>query len=112
MIFKRSFPVTRRTQRQWINTSVRVLTPSAHMDALGLNLSEGGMCLFSVANLRVGSQVDIEFCPPQAEEPVRVSGKIRHRALYLYGIEFLSNNSEHGLKTEPHRSAVIQRSSS
>jgi hypothetical protein len=112
MIFKRSFPVTRRTQRQWINTSVRVLTPSAHVEALGVNLSEGGMCFFSVANLRVGSQVDIEFRPPQAEEPVRVSGKIRHRALYLYGIEFLSNNSDPDLNTEPHRSAAIQRSSS
>jgi PilZ domain len=89
-----------------------VLTPTAHMDALGVNLSEGGMCFFSVANLRVGSHVDIEFRPPQAEEPVRVSGKIRHRALYLYGIEFLSNNSDHGLKPEPNRAAAIQRSSS
>jgi hypothetical protein len=112
MIFKRGFPVTRRTHRQWINTSVRVLTASAHMDALGVNLSEGGMCFFSLTNLRVGSQVDIEFRPPQAEEPVRVSGKIRHRALYLYGIEFLSNNSDQAPMSEPQRPSVIQRSSS
>jgi hypothetical protein len=112
MIFKRSFPVTRRTQRQWINTSVRVLTPSAHMDALGVNLSEGGMCLFSVANLPVGSHIDIEFVPPRGNEPVRVSGKVRHRALYLYGIEFLHNNSEQSLMNAPHRPSVISRSSS
>jgi hypothetical protein len=90
MIFKRTFPITRRSHRQWINTSVQVFTPSTHMDALGINLSDGGMCFFSVANLRVGSPVDVEFKPPHSEQPVRVSGKIRHRALYLYGIEFLS----------------------
>jgi hypothetical protein len=111
MIFKRSFPVTRRTQRQWIHTSVRVLTTSAHMDALGVNLSEGGMCLFSVANLPVGSHVDIEFVPPRSNAPVRVSGKIRHRALYLYGIEFLSNNSDQSLMREPHRPPLIRSSS-
>ncbi|HTJ86383.1 MAG TPA: PilZ domain-containing protein [Terriglobales bacterium] len=108
MIFKRSFPVTRRTQRQWINTTVRVLTPSAHMDALGVNLSEGGMCLFSVANLSVGSHIDIEFVPRRGHEPVRVSGKIRHRALYLYGIEFMSEvRSDSGVTSPP----LLQRSS-
>jgi len=108
MIFKRSFPVTRRTQRQWINTTVGVLTPSAHMDALGVNLSEGGMCLFSVANLSVGSHIDIEFVPPRGHEPVRVSGKIRHRALYLYGIEFMSEvRSDSGITSPP----LLQRSS-
>jgi hypothetical protein len=109
MIFKRSFPVTRRTQRQWINTSVRVLTPSAHMDALGVNLSEGGMCLFSVANLPVGSHIDIEFVPPRSNEPVRVAGKIRHRALYLYGIEFLHDSRQTPM-SQPQRSSAIQRS--
>lgn len=112
MIFKRSFPVTRRTQRQWINTSVKVLTPSAHMDALGVNLSEGGMCLFSVANLPLGSHIDIEFVPPRSDEPIRVAGKIRHRALYLYGIEFLHNDSEQSLMSETRRPSVTQRSSS
>lgn len=89
MFFKRSFPVIRRSRRQWINTSVQVYTSSAHMDALGINLSDGGMCFFSVADLRIGSRVDVEFKAPDTHTPVRVSGKIRHRALYLYGVEFL-----------------------
>lgn len=58
------------------------------MEALGINLSEGGMGLFAVAHLPVGSHVQVEFCPPQSTEAVRVEGTIRHRALYLYGIEF------------------------
>ena len=89
MIFKRSFPITRRSRRQWINTSVQVFTPSVHVDALGINLSDGGMCFFTVADLHVGSHVDIEFRPPHSEQSVRLPAKIRHRALYLYGIEFL-----------------------
>jgi PilZ domain-containing protein len=64
------------------------------MDALGINLSEGGMCLFTVANLRIGSQIEIEFLPPRSKELVRVSGRVRHRALYLYGIEFLQDSDQ------------------
>jgi hypothetical protein len=37
----------------------------------------------------VGSQIQVELLPPRSTELVRVSGIVRHRALYLYGIEFL-----------------------
>jgi hypothetical protein len=90
MIFRRNFPTPRRSPRQWLNTSVQLFKDSTRMDALGINLSEGGMCLFTVANLPVGSRVDVEFLPPRAMKPVRIAGRIRHRALYLYGIEFVS----------------------
>jgi PilZ domain-containing protein len=58
------------------------------MDAVGINLSDHGMRLFTMANLAIGSQIQIEFLPPRSKERVRVSGIVRHRALYLYGIEF------------------------
>lgn len=90
MILKRSIkPDRRRRKRQLLNTSVQVFTESAHVDALGINLSEVGVCLFAVVNLSVGSQIQLEFLPPRSTELVRVSGVVRHRALYLYGIEFL-----------------------
>ena len=63
------------------------------MDALGINLSEGGMGLFAVTNIPVGSRIHLEYLPPRSKEPVRVEGQVRHRALYLYGIEFLSQAS-------------------
>lgn len=66
------------------------------MDALGINLSEGGMCLFTVAHLPVGSHIEVEFVPPRAMKPVRVGGKVRYRALYLYGIEFVKESQHHG----------------
>ena len=91
-MLKRSFHPTRRSPRQWLNTSVRVFAGPAHFDALGVNLSEGGMCLFTIGTLPVGSELEIEFLPPRSSEPVRLSGKVRHRALYLYGVEFLEES--------------------
>lgn len=105
MLFKRSFPITRRSKRQWFNTSVRVFTDRGRMDALGINLSEGGMGLFAVAHLAVGSRVEIEFRPPQSSETVRVEATIRHRALYLYGIEFLPDSDELRNPTRRHNPA-------
>ena len=95
MIFKRSFkPDRRRRKRQLLNTSVQVFTESAHVDALGINLSDVGVCLFAMVNLSVESQVQVEFLLPRSTELVRVSGIVRHRALYLYGIEFLADSEQ------------------
>jgi hypothetical protein len=90
MIFKRTFKADRRRRkRQLVNTSVQVFTESGELDALGINLSDVGMCLFTMANLPVGSQIQVEFLPPRSTELVRLSGIVRHRALYLYGVDFL-----------------------
>jgi hypothetical protein len=100
MIFKRTFkPDRRRRKRQLLNTSVQVFTESADLDAFGINLSDVGMCLFTMANLPVGSQIQVEFLPPRSTELVRVSGIVRHRALYLYGVDFLVD-SDVGTKAD------------
>ena len=77
-----------------LNTSVQVFTESVQVDALGINLSDVGMCLFTIANLPLGSEIQVEFLPPRSTELVRVSAIIRHRALYLYGIEFLVDSDQ------------------
>jgi hypothetical protein len=64
------------------------------VDALGINLSDVGMCLFTIANLPMGSQIQVEFLPPWCTDLVRMSGTVRHRALYLYGIEFLADSDQ------------------
>lgn len=84
----------RRRERQLLNTSVQLFTGAAKMSALGINVSDVGMCLFTLANLPLRSEVQLEFLPPNATETVRVSGTIRHRALYLYGIEFVDETTE------------------
>lgn len=93
MILKPNFKDRRRRQRQLLNTSVQVFTGSAHVNAVGINLSDVGMCLFSLANLPLGSRIEVEFLLPGTDTPVRECGTIRHRALYLYGIEFLTSQA-------------------
>ena len=85
----------RRRERQLLNTSVQGFTGSAHLDALGINLSDFGMCLFTIANMPLGSEVRVEFLPPRCKRRVRVCGRVRYRALYLYGIEFLVDSDHH-----------------
>jgi hypothetical protein len=69
MILRRnSKPDRRRRHRQLLNASVQVFTGSAHVDALGINLSDVGMCLFALANLALGSQIQVEFLPHDAKK--------------------------------------------
>jgi PilZ domain len=93
MIFRRNHSPARRSPRQWWNSSVQVLAGSAQINGLGVNISDGGMCLFAVANLPLGSQLEVEFRLPHSRMPVRLTAAVRHRALYLYGLEFLAKRS-------------------
>jgi hypothetical protein len=96
MFLKRNFGSDRRRRkRQLLNTSVRVFTESGPLDALGINISDVGMSLFTIANLPIDSRIQIELLLPQSTERVRIWGIIRHRALYLYGIEFLVDSDRH-----------------
>jgi len=96
MFLKRNFNQDRRRRRcQLLNTSVRVFTESGCIEALGINISDVGMSLFTIANLPVDSQIQVEFLAPRSSERTRVGGTVRHRALYLYGIEFLVGSDEH-----------------
>lgn len=90
MFLKRNFGHDRRRRkRQLLNTSVRVFTESGPLDALGINISDVGMSVFTIANLAVDSRIQVELIPPQSHARIGIPGIIRHRALYLYGIEFL-----------------------
>ena len=82
----------RRWRREWLRTSVQVFKESTQLDALGVTLSPGGMSLFTLSNLPLGSEVEVEFVPPRSHEMVRRSGTVRSRALYLYGIEFVADS--------------------
>jgi hypothetical protein len=89
MLLRRTFkPDRRRNRRQLFNTSVRVFTRAGSLDALGINISDVGMCVFTMANLPIGSQIQVEFVPIHRKGVTRISATVRHRALYLYGIEF------------------------
>lgn len=90
MFFKRDFKQERRRgRRQLLNTSVRVFAGSIHVEGVGINLSEVGMCLFTVTNFPVGTRLEVEFLASDGGDTIRASAVVRHRALYLYGLEFL-----------------------
>ena len=93
-MLKRKRKNRRRRHRQLLNTAVQVFAGSSPVQALGINLSDVGMCLFTIANLPVGSEIEVEFLPPRSKEKVRIAGTVRHRALYLYGIEFAVETDE------------------
>jgi hypothetical protein len=83
-----SKPDRRRRKRQLFNTSVLVFTSKGCMEGFGINVSDVGMYVFAIANLAVGTEIDVEFVPPHGTYPIRFAAVVRHRALYLYGIEF------------------------
>jgi hypothetical protein len=62
-------------------------------------MSAGGICLFALANLAVGAQIDVEFVDPGCGKPARVSGIVRNRLVYLYGVEFLIDARRIGNKS-------------
>jgi len=85
----------RRWQRSSMNAPVRILTDTLTIDGFGIKVSEGGMCLFAAANLPIGETVGVEFKAPNSESLVRALGKIRSRAVYLYGLEFIPAGLPH-----------------
>jgi hypothetical protein len=79
----------RRWKRHWFNGSIQVVQGGHSIAGLGIQVSQGGMYLFAIADLPVGSEIEIAFTAPDSREPIRLSGAVRHRAVYLYGVEFL-----------------------
>ena len=96
-----SRPERRSRTRQLLNTSVRLITEAGALQALGINISDGGMGLFTVAHLPIGARIEVEF--KSADRPtsfMRLRGTIRHRALYLYGVEFLRDESQDAVNVD------------
>ena len=83
----------RQSYRQWVAVPVLMRHRGSRIEGLSINISEGGMYLFAAANLLPGTQIEIEFCPPESKELVRTCGAVRRRALYLYAIEFLNEDA-------------------
>jgi len=82
----------RRWHRYPLAAPIRLVTQSATIDARGITLSEGGMCLFAVANIGIGTKIQVEFTDPRSSRLVRADAAIRNRAVYLYGVEFLAKS--------------------
>ena len=95
----------RRWERRPVDMPIRVvagdMTGTALIPGRGTKLSAGGICLFALANLAIGAQIDVELIDSNRGTPVRVSGIVRNRLVYLYGVEFLIDQPEN---RQPNRS--------
>lgn len=80
----------RRSERHWTAVPVIIWNGDSKVEGVTINASDIGLYLFAAADLRVGAQIEVEFCPHRSKEKVRASGVVRRRALYLYGIEFVT----------------------
>lgn len=87
-------PDRRRWKRYWFNGSIQVANGSRRIDGLGIQVSRGGMYLFAIADLPIGAEIMVAFTEPASQRHVEVPGTVRHRAVYLYGVEFLSEHQD------------------
>jgi hypothetical protein len=73
----------RRWERRLVDVPIRVvaddLTDSSVILGRGNKISQGGICLFALANLAIGAQIDVEFIDSHCGAPVRVRGVVRNR---------------------------------
>jgi hypothetical protein len=81
----------RRAERYWFKRPLRVITDNAVIEGQAISISERGMFIFVLAALPVGARIEIEMAVPRQGQAVRMAASIRHRAVYLYGIEFLES---------------------
>jgi hypothetical protein len=51
------------------------------------------MYLFAAANLSVGTRIEIVYRPPGRKKTVCTCGIVRRRAVFLYGVEFLNDDT-------------------
>jgi len=88
----------RRWERRPVDMPIRVvagdMTGTAAILGRGTKLSAGGICLFALANLAIGAQIDVELVDSHHVTPVRVSGIVRNRVVYLYGVEFVIDQQQ------------------
>ncbi len=80
----------RRAERRWTAVPVLIRNGESEVEGVSINVSQAGMYFFAAADLAVGTQIEVEFCPRDSKEKVRAYAVVRRRALYLYGIEFLA----------------------
>jgi hypothetical protein len=83
----------RKSTRRWIGVPVHIRNRGSCIEGFSINISDAGIYLFAAANLSIGTQVEIEFNSPESKQLVRTRGTVRRRALYLYAIEFVSEDA-------------------
>jgi hypothetical protein len=64
------------------------------VDARFRDISDDGAAIFAGVELAIDSEVQLEFTPPLLHGPLRVRAVVRNRRKYVYGVEFLPQDSK------------------
>jgi hypothetical protein len=87
----------RRWTRYKIDVPIRVIaekdSKSAIVNGRGRDIGDGGMMVFAGIEVRVNDIIEVEFTPPFGE-PLRVTGRVRNRHGYYYGVEFVRDSND------------------
>lgn len=82
----------RRWTRYPVSLSLRVRVPTdsgqEFMLAHGRDVSQGGMAVYVPAELEPGDTVLLELIFPGLQQPIRLSGSVKNRTGFKYGVEF------------------------
>lgn len=82
----------RRWTRYPVSLSLRVRVPTESgqefMLAHGRDVSQGGMAVYVPAELEVGNIVLLELSFPGLQQPIALSGAVKNRTGFKYGVEF------------------------
>lgn len=87
-------------QRRWrryrfdLPVTLTVCRDHAVLNARGRSLNEGGMAVAAEVKLATGDPVTVEFTPPYAHLPIKLSAVVRNYDGEFYGLEFVAHNAE------------------
>lgn len=101
MAIKTNTRGTRQDSRRWrryaLTVPVRVtIEKPQHAtlpDSRACQVNDGGIAMYTSADLSVGTQAEIEFTPASFDFPLTLKGVVRNRAGNGYGVEFLATSA-------------------
>lgn len=89
----------RRWTRHPVSLSLRVRVPTdsgqEFMLAHGRDVSQGGMAVYVPVELEVGNTILLELMFPALQQPIMLSGIVKNRTGFKYGIEFNQPAPQH-----------------
>ena len=90
-------PVEQRRWRRYrfdLPVALTVCREHKTVNARGRSLNEGGMAVSAEVKLAAGDPVTVEFTPPYAHLPIKLSAVVRNYDGEFYGLEFVAHSAE------------------
>ena len=90
-------PASKRRWRRYrfnLPVALTVCRDQKTLNARGSSLNEGGIAISADVKLAMGDPVTVEFTPPYANLPIKLSAMVRNYDGEVYGLEFVAHSAE------------------